>query len=70
MREYELEPVTRAVCGTYSGWNAHIRHGERRCRPCLDAAAKYMREFRLRTGRTRWSKPTRNARPSGLGWPA
>lgn len=48
MPEYGIDPVRRESCGTYAGWNQHHRQGERACRPCLDAAARYQRERRKR----------------------
>jgi len=36
----------RPPCGTRSGYNAHLRHGETYCQPCRDAAAAYQRELR------------------------
>lgn len=43
-----------AVCGTNAGYQAHIRHHEPTCKPCRDATAEYMREYRARTGRVRF----------------
>lgn len=56
--EYPNDPQTRRQCGTYAGVQQHNRHGERQCRPCLDAGAAYLRAYRRGglCGR-------------GLGWP-
>ncbi len=43
-------------CGTYAGWNDHQRNKEPPCRACKTAQADYMREYRLRTGRTRYRR--------------
>jgi len=40
-------------CGTYAGWNDHMRSGEPVCDACKRAHADYMREWRLRTGRVK-----------------
>ena len=39
--------------GTYRGWNAHRRRGETPCQECKSAQARYNRDWRARTGRTR-----------------
>jgi hypothetical protein len=49
-------------CGTYAGWNAHKYLGEEPCPPCKRAHADYMREWRLRTGRTRTIRVALTAR--------
>ena len=46
--------MLRDKCGTTAGWNQHEREGEAQCAPCLGAKAKYQREWRLRTGRTKY----------------
>ena len=38
------EPVT---CGTWRGWYAHYRRGEKGCLPCCDALAQYEEDRRL-----------------------
>ena len=47
------EPWHDDRCGSYAGYNAHNLLGEAPCDPCKHARADYMREYRLRTGRTR-----------------
>jgi hypothetical protein len=48
----KLDPVKREICGQHSGWNAHNRHGESQCAPCLRAKADYMLDYRRRKGLT------------------
>jgi len=61
--EYDIAPVARPQCGTYGGWGLHIKAGERRCRPCLDAANAYKRARRYAQN-PRW----RNTARTGTGW--
>ncbi len=37
-------------CGTYAGWQAHIRRNEQPCRECRQANTDYKAWFRFRTG--------------------
>jgi len=48
----KLAPVKRDICGQHSGWNAHNRHDESQCTPCLRAHADYMLDYRRRKGLT------------------
>lgn len=38
-----------AVCGTYSGYQKHIRAQEAACYPCKAARAEYTRNYRKRS---------------------
>jgi hypothetical protein len=40
------EPTIGPKCGTYAGWNVHMKAGERPCDPCRDAATEYARTRR------------------------
>lgn len=35
-----------AKCGTYSGWNRHIKRGEEPCDPCVLAQRAYAADWR------------------------
>jgi hypothetical protein len=49
-------PVHREEkCGTTKGWNAHQFNGEYQCDPCKQAKTDYTREWRRRTGRTKYT---------------
>ena len=48
----KLDPIERDICGQHAGWNAHNRHGEGQCAPCLRAHADYMLDYRRRKGLT------------------
>jgi hypothetical protein len=55
------EPESK--CGTYAGWNAHRKAGEKACDACRKACADYMRGYRQRRGPEpdRWRSRTRSA---------
>jgi len=40
-------------CGTYAGWNQHMRDKDPVCRPCKDAANIYNRELLQKSGKKR-----------------
>lgn len=50
VRDLNATPVNSrraaAVCGTYSGYQKHIRDKSTPCYPCKAARAKYTREYR------------------------
>jgi hypothetical protein len=56
-----------ALCGTLGGYQHHLRCGEEPCQKCLDANAKYMREYRAahygqqRTRLTWWRRTRQTA---------
>jgi hypothetical protein len=68
--QYGVDPLPDGRCGTYAGWNAHRRAGQRVCLACLHAQRAYMREYR-RQGRDKslralgWGTTC----VRGLGWP-
>ena len=35
-----------ARCGTYAGYQAHLKRGEKACRECLGASAAWRRQYR------------------------
>lgn len=39
-------------CGTYAGYQAHYKRGEKACGPCMHAQAVYVGQWRARSGRT------------------
>ena len=41
-------PRRVAVCGTYGGWNRHIKHDEEPCGPCIEAQQAYAAGWRSR----------------------
>lgn len=47
-------PVIRDKCGSTKGWNAHQRNGEFQCPRCKKAKTDYTRDWRYRTGRTKF----------------
>lgn len=49
-------PVIREdKCGTTKGWNAHQRNDELTCADCRQAKTDYTRDWRHRTGRTKYT---------------
>jgi hypothetical protein len=50
----------REKCGTYAGWNQHMKRGEPVCDACRHANSNYILAYRKRTS----TKCT-----PGLGWP-
>lgn len=58
-------PVHRPdKCGTTKGWNQHQRQGEYQCDDCKQAKTDYTREWRRRTGRTKFTLvPINNVTP-------
>ena len=42
-----------APCGTWGGNQRHRKAGEKPCGPCLDAARRYMQEYRNRNPEVR-----------------
>lgn len=40
-------------CGTFAGYQEHIRNKDPRCEACWRARNEYVREWRLRTGRVK-----------------
>jgi len=47
-------PVIREKCGSTAGWNAHQYHDEAQCAGCSQAKTDYTREWRRKTGRTKF----------------
>lgn len=39
---------SKAVCGTPAGYKRHVNEGTPKCRPCTDAQAEKLREYRSR----------------------
>jgi hypothetical protein len=56
-------PKPPPQCGTYAGYQAHLRRGETTCGPCRKAAAGYSASLRAaspaRRAKDRWWKKTR-----------
>lgn len=47
-RPRQRAPFDPTKCGTYAGYKQHDNTGTPHCRPCKDAANKYVRELRAR----------------------
>ena len=43
--------ITTSICGTHSGYQAHLYYRQEACRPCKEAQAAYHREYRQRAKR-------------------
>lgn len=55
-----------APCGTYAGYQRHLRAGERACDPCREGRRLYQRQYRARPGRAALTAQTQAARRRAL----
>jgi hypothetical protein len=56
----------RPSCGTYGGYQAHLRRKETPCQPCRDAAAEYQRNWRMNEAKRAVERQTTAARHRAL----
>ena len=56
-----FDPANRPECGSWNGYNYHLRHGEGVCGPCQDAQRDYSQHDFVRGGTPRKPRPERTA---------
>jgi hypothetical protein len=57
---------SESPCGTYAGYQRHLRRDEPSCQPCRDAAAAYQREWRSDPAHRRAHRSGTRARSRAL----
>lgn len=60
--------TTKIECGTYAGYQRHVRRGEVTCADCRRASAAYMRQFRESRPDIRADERRRNAARDRAAW--